>query len=124
MANVRRADTSPELRLRKILHARGYRYQLHRKDLPGSPDLVFPSRKKVVFVHGCYWHHHTGCQKATIPKTRTSFWLKKFADNRERDRRKCHELSTQGWDVFIVWECELKDETNLIRRLTKFLDGD
>lgn len=124
MSRVRSADTAPELKLRKLLHALGYRYRLHRRDLPGTPDLVFPSRQKVIFVHGCFWHRHPGCRKATMPKTRTEFWRKKFEDNVRRDKKIYKSLEAIGWQVLIVWECELKDTKKLIERSVAFLEGE
>lgn len=100
-------DTTPEIALRKELHRRGLRYRIADRRLPGSPDLVFPSKRAVLFVNGCYWHHHAGCRRATIPKTNTAFWTAKFAANRERDRRNTMELLDHGWKVGVVWECSV-----------------
>nr|WP_281040923.1 DNA mismatch endonuclease Vsr [Mesorhizobium sp. Pch-S] len=108
MAKVGPRDTKPEMIVRRILHALGRRFRLHRRDLPGTPDIVLPAARKAIFVHGCFWHRHEGCPKATIPKTRVDFWLDKFARNIERDRRKEHELRDAGWDVLTVWECETR----------------
>lgn len=107
MSNIRGKDTKPELTLRRALHARGFRYRLHIKGLPGHPDLVFPKHRSVVFVHGCFWHRHRGCPKATTPATRVEFWQKKFAGNTERDCRNIDQLRKAGWRVLVVWECEL-----------------
>lgn len=111
--NVMRANrgknTKPEMLLRQMLHALGYRYRLHRRDLPGTPDLVFPSRRKAIQVHGCYWHGHDGCRRANVPKTRTEYWGRKIQANRDRDRRNDATLARMGWEVFTVWECELSD---------------
>lgn len=104
MASVGQKDTGPELSLRSALHKRGLRYRLHDRNLPGSPDLVFPRFHAVIFVHGCYWHSH-GCYRSTVPKTRGEFWSKKFEDNKERDERKIRQLLEEGWRVLIVWEC-------------------
>lgn len=108
MRSIRGRDTKPELDLRKYLHSLGYRFRLHRKDLPGSPDLVLPRYKLAIFVHGCFWHRHTGCFYATIPGTRTSFWEAKFEANVCRDRRAYEELKQRGWRVLVVWECGFK----------------
>ena len=108
MRRVSREHSTPELVVRRTLHRLGFRYALHRRDLPGSPDLVFPARRAVVFVHGCFWHRHPGCVAATMPKTRTSFWSEKFAANTVRDARAQAELELQGWRVYVVWECETK----------------
>lgn len=108
MAGIRGRNTRPELLLRRELHARGLRFRLHRKDLPGSPDLVFPRYKAVVFVHGCFWHRHDDCRYASTPATRTEFWQKKFAANVARDRKVEDDLTTLGWRVAVVWECALR----------------
>lgn len=100
-------DTTPEVAFRRLLHAQGYRFRLHRKDLPGSPDLVFPSRRKVVFIHGCYWHGHEGCRRANVPKTNAGFWSAKIDANRSRDARNLALLAEAGWQSLVVWECEL-----------------
>jgi DNA mismatch endonuclease (patch repair protein) len=105
MAGVRSKDTGPEMVVRRFLHRRGYRYRLHDKKLPGRPDLVFPSRKVVVFVHGCFWHRHTGCSLYYTPGTRVDFWSAKFAQKVERDRRITEELQRMGFRVLVVWEC-------------------
>lgn len=107
MRNIRGKDTKPELLLRRGLHARGFRYRLHHTGLPGRPDLVFPSCRAAVFVHGCFWHRHPDCPKATTPATRQDFWQNKFAENTARDRRNIDQLESAGWRVLIVWECEL-----------------
>lgn len=123
MGSVRQANTKPELVLRRIVFALGYRYRLHVKDLPGSPDLVFPSRRKVVFVHGCFWHRHDGCRLATVPKTRAEFWQSKFDANRQRDQRVENELTSLGWGVLTVWECETREPSSLPSKIQLFLDG-
>ena len=107
MSNIRGKDTKPELTLRRALHARGLRYRLHVKDLPGRPDLAFPKFRAVVFVHGCFWHRHAGCAKATNPGTRVQFWREKFESNVKRDQRNSERLKIMGWRVHTVWECEL-----------------
>ena len=108
MSRIRGKDTGPELRLRSLLHRAGFRYRLHDTTLPGKPDLVLPRYRTVIFVHGCYWHRHSGCKYATTPRTRTDFWLAKFQGTVERDCRAVEELSRRGWRVITVWECELK----------------
>lgn len=107
MSRIRGKDTQPELALRKVLHRLGLRYRLHGAGLPGKPDLVFPRYRTVVFVHGCFWHRHDGCNIATTPKSNTPFWLEKFKKNVTRDARVATQLEALGWRVFIVWECEL-----------------
>lgn len=121
MAKVRRKDTAPELIVRRTLHAMGYRYRLHRRDLPGSPDLVFPRRKKVIFVHGCFWHRHRGCSKATTPKTRLHFWNSKFEANIARDSQSLAALKDLGWKTLVLWECGTSDTDHLAKRLRRFL---
>ncbi len=123
MASIGSRDTGPELTVRRLLRRLGYRYRLHRTDLPGTPDICFPSRRKVVFVHGCFWHRHVGCRRTTTPKTRTSFWKEKFDKNVERDRIKLMDLSRLGWESLVVWECETNDIATLTARLLEFIDG-
>lgn len=124
MARVRREHTAPELVVRRLLYRLGYRYRLHRRDLPGTPDVCFPGRKKAVFVHGCFWHRHPGCRRASTPKTRTSFWSEKFAQNVARDRRELAELRRLGWHALVVWECETENPTELVAVLSAFLSGE
>ncbi len=109
MARVGQRDTGPEMRLRLALHRMGFRYRLHDKRLPGSPDIVFPKFGAVVFVHGCFWHSH-GCRYSTKPGTRQKFWQEKFHANVERDRKKSQDLIDDGWRVLVVWECALKSQ--------------
>ena len=113
MALVRSRDTKPEMRVRRALHAAGLRYRLHDRRLPGVPDLVFASRRIVVFVHGCFWHRHPGCAAARLPKSRQEFWEPKLAGNVERDKRKRAELEEEGWTVLVIWECETKQPLKL-----------
>ena len=121
MSSVRGKDTKPEMVVRRLLHALGYRYRLHRKDLPGRPDIVFGGRHKVIFVHGCFWHRHAGCSKTTSPKTRRGFWAQKFGQNVDRDLRVDNELASRGWKGLTVWECETRDVDDLTHRLREFL---
>lgn len=111
----------PELVVRRLAHALGFRFRLHRRDLPGSPDLVFPRRRKVIFVHGCFWHRHEGCRLAADPKTRPDFWSRKFAANVARDRAAQEALEMAGWKVMIIWECETRSLEGLADRLVGFL---
>ncbi len=111
MRAVGREDTTPELSVRRIAHKLGFRFRLHRKDLPGSPDIIFPKHRLCLFVHGCFWHRHHGCRKATTPKSNAAFWMDKFARNVERDGRKVEALRALGWKVAVVWECQSKNET-------------
>lgn len=116
MSRVRGKDTTPELRVRRAAHSVGLRFRLHRKDLPGSPDMVFPRHKVAMFVHGCFWHRHPGCTKASNPKTRAEFWQDKFRSNVTRDERVAAELEKLGWRVVTIWECETKS-ADLKRRI-------
>ncbi|GAA4035704.1 DNA mismatch endonuclease Vsr [Sphingomonas rosea] len=119
MSRVPQKNTSPELRVRRAAHALGLRFRIHRRNLPGTPDLVFPKYKVAIFVHGCFWHRHPGCPKASVPKTRQEFWEAKFARNVERDRHVDAQLSARGWRVCKLWECETKDEQTLRERLVR-----
>lgn len=122
MRSVRSVNTAPEMFVRRLVHGMGYRYRLHRKDLPGKPDLVFTGRRKVVFVHGCFWHGHTCQRGARIPKSNTQYWLAKINRNRDRDARVEAALTVTGWSPLVVWECELKQPEALTGKLKAFLD--
>lgn len=113
MSRIRGSDTKPEMRVRRALHARGLRYRLHRRDLPGTPDIVFPRAKVAVFVHGCYWHRHESCRLTTTPSTNTEFWQRKFDGNVARDRKAAQQLVERGWQVMTVWECETRKPAQL-----------
>ncbi len=121
MARIRGKDTKPELAVRRLLHAMGYRFRLHRRDLPGTPDIVLVARRKTVFVHGCFWHRHPGCKSAGTPRTRRAFWEEKFARNVARDAAKAEALAALGWGLLVLWECELKDRDVLAARLLDYL---
>ena len=121
MKSVGRADTKPEIVVRRLCHSMGYRFRLHRKDLPGTPDLVFPKLRKVVFVHGCFWHRHPNCPRATTPKTREEFWWDKFKANVQRDARSEKALRSMGWAVLVIWECETQNVALLELQLRRFL---
>lgn len=123
MSSVRTKDTKPELSLRRMLHRLGYRFRLHRKDLPGSPDIVFPARRKVIFVHGCYWHGH-GCQWGKLPKSNQTYWLGKIRANQARDARNAADLQALGWGVLTIWQCELRRSDDALRRAVDFLQPD
>ena len=123
MSLVKSKNTGPELVVRKLAHSLGYRYRLYAAGLPGKPDLVFAKRKKVVFVHGCFWHRHAGCRRATTPATNLDYWLPKFERTIERDGQNIKELFSLGWSVLVVWECELKNTGDLANKLRAFLDG-
>jgi len=121
MRSIRGKNTRPEMIVRSVAHRLGFRFRLHTKHLPGSPDLVFPSRKKVIFVHGCFWHNHS-CQRGRHPKTRPAYWAMRFEKNRTRDVRQVRALRRAGWKVLTVWECQLTDASKLALRLQNFLD--
>lgn len=123
MALVRAKNTKPELVVRRLTHRLGYRYRLHRRDLPGTPDLVFASKRKVIFVHGCFWHRHVGCSLARIPKSRSEFWLAKLTANAQRDIEHQVALSALGWSILTIWECELRDIALVEARIVSFLGG-
>lgn len=123
MRAVKSKDTGAEMVVRRLLHSLGYRYRLHRKDLPGTPDLVFAARRAVVFVHGCFWHQHDCPRGARIPKTRRDYWVPKLRRNQDRDHRNQERLRKEGWRVHVLWECEAIHRTRMIKRLRSFLDG-
>lgn len=120
MASVKSKNTKPEIALRSALHKLGYRFRLHRRDLPGSPDLVFPSRKKAIFVHGCFWHGH-GCRWGKLPKSRLEYWGPKIAANKKRDRNKARLLRQYGWEAKTVWACQLRIENKTLNKIAEFL---
>ncbi len=122
MSRVRGKNTTPEMRTRRCAHAMGLRFRLHRKDLPGKPDLVFPKHRLAVFVHGCFWHRHPHCSKASSPKSRTEYWQAKFEANVTRDAQVEKKLEAMGWRVEVVWECETRDQEALRNRLDGILD--
>ena len=123
MSRVRSGDTGPEIRVRKLLHALGFRYRLHSASLPGKPDIVLPKLKKIIMVHGCFWHQHTNCTKATLPSTRLEWWEAKLRRNRARDRRVVRQLRALGWSVCVIWECQTKNTGQVQTRLLRFLGG-
>lgn len=121
MQAVRRHDTAPEMTVRQLLHAMRYRFRLHRKDLPGTPDIVLPRYRKVILVHGCFWHGHEQCKRATVPTNNATTWRSKIECNQKRDERNLVALRELGWDVLIVWECEVRDTARLASRMQDFL---
>lgn len=123
MSHVHSKDTTPELKVRRTLHAMGYRFRLYRRDLPGKPDIVLPKYGAAIFVNGCFWHRHRGCKKASMPSTHVDFWNEKFRRNVERDKKNVRLLRRVGWRVLVVWECQTKDEDRLRKKLEKFLAG-
>jgi DNA mismatch endonuclease (patch repair protein) len=121
MGRIRGKDTRPELAVRRIAHRLGYRFRLHRRDLAGSPDVVFPRRRKVIFVHGCYWHRHDACRYCYTPKSNIEFWNAKFERNKERDLAALSKLKEDGWDPLVIWECESADPEGVTALLTAHL---
>lgn len=123
MARVRAKDTKPEIRVRSLAHSLGYRFRLHRRDLPGCPDLVFVRLRKIIFVHGCFWHQHRNCRGARQPKSNTSYWRPKLDGNRSRDMASVHNLRRIGWQVLVVWECQTRNPHELEHRVAAFLNS-
>ena len=121
MSMVRSKNTTPELKVRSLVHRLGYRFRLHYKKLPGKPDLAFPGRKKVIFVHGCFWHGHENCSKGRLPKSNLGVWKPKIVRNQQRDSENLGRITEAGWEVLIVWQCELKQLEELGRNLHRFL---
>jgi DNA mismatch endonuclease (patch repair protein) len=124
MARVRGKDTKPEFAVRRLVHSLGFRYRLHDGELPGKPDLVFSGRRKVIFVHGCFWHRHgPKCPLTRLPKSKLDFWQPKLEQNRKRDRKNARLLRAAGWDMLVLWECELADKETVTGKITTFLEG-
>jgi DNA mismatch endonuclease (patch repair protein) len=121
MARIRSKDTKPELVVRSLVHRLGYRFRLHRKDLPGRPDIILPRHKKIILVQGCFWHGHIGCNIASKPKSNQAYWVSKLEGNRARDQRNLCALKELGWEVFELWECEIADEKSVVKKISKFL---
>ena len=121
MSRIRSKDSTPEMLVRRLVFKLGYRYRLHRANLPGKPDLVFPSRKKAVFVHGCFWHQHQGCREGRTPGSNETYWGPKLQRNVDRDRQHEAELRRLGWQVLVVWECQLRDSGTLAQEVGRFL---
>lgn len=130
MSGIRGKDSSAEMRLRRMIHHMGYRYRLHVKALPGTPDLVFPARKSIIFMHGCFWHRHQNCKLARMPKSRIEFWWEKLEANKRRDAENIRRLKELGWHVLVIWECQMKEKnltevSNSVRRfLTDGIEGE
>jgi DNA mismatch endonuclease (patch repair protein) len=122
MRRIRKIDTTPERVVRRLVHGLGFRFRLHRRDLPGTPDLVLPRLRRAILVHGCFWHQHAGCRLARLPKSRGEYWLPKLWRNQERDAAAQAELKASGWEVLVVWECETGDLAGLRDRLSAFLE--
>jgi len=123
MSKINGKNTKPELFVRKILFSNGYRYRIHSKNLPGKPDIFFPSRKKVIFIHGCFWHGHTNCSRATRPKTNSIFWNTKINRTIQRDNESQKKLKGMGWDLLVVWQCQLNNSNQFIKQLIHFIES-
>ena len=123
MARIRGKNTAPELAVRRALHAAGFRFRLHRRDLPGTPDIVLPRYQIAIFVHGCFWHGHE-CAKGSLPKSREDYWETKIYANRERDKRKRLELEAAGWRIVTIWECEIRNSTDIMNRIARYLQDE
>jgi DNA mismatch endonuclease (patch repair protein) len=121
MSRIRSKNTKPEMRVRSLLHMMGYRFRLHRKDLPGKPDIVMTKYKAVIFVHGCFWHHHNKCRDGKLPKSKLDYWEPKIKKNVERDKEHIKDLKFQGWKVFTIWECQTKKTDKLIAEINKII---
>ena len=121
MQAVKSENTGPELAVRRLAHSMGYRFRLHRKDLPGKPDLVFPRLRKVIFVHGCFWHGHDCAHGARVPVQNRAYWTKKIAGNKARDKAVQAALTAAGWEVVVLWECETRDQAQMSSQIRKFL---
>jgi len=121
MSRVKGKNTKPEIKVRSLIHAMGFRFRLHRKDLPGNPDLVFPKYRKVIFVHGCFWHQHRACPNAARPTSNTIYWNKKLERTIERDNQNITALESAGWQVLVIWECEVKNHEKLFEIIGNFL---
>ena len=122
MRRVRGKDTKPEMLLRSALHRAGFRFRLHRRSLPGAPDIVFPGRRKAIFVHGCFWHSHR-CKRARKPASNRDYWIPKLAENKKRDARSRRRLTALGWRSMVVWECQLRTMDKVMKKVERFLDG-
>jgi DNA mismatch endonuclease (patch repair protein) len=123
MRKVKSKNTGPEKKVRSLVHRLGYRFRIHRNDLPGKPDMVFPCRKKIIFVHGCFWHDHNCKAGRNKPKSNIDYWNRKIRRNAERDKKNQEALKERKWEVLVIWECEIKDETSLKEKLQEFLEG-
>ena len=121
MSAIKSKNTKPEIAVRKLLHSMGYRFRLHRKDLPGSPDIVLPKYKTVIFVHGCFWHRHENCKYASTPKTRKEFWKNKFKANLKRDTEVQEKIKNIGWQSVVIWECDTRNISFIKKRLRNYL---
>jgi len=123
MSRIRSKNTKPEIIVRSLLHRMGYRFRLHQKKLPGTPDIVLRKYKTVIFVNGCYWHRHKGCKRCTTPSENQDYWLPKFERRIQKDRENIRELKKLGWKIIVVWECEIKNEKKILKKIEKLTQG-
>jgi len=123
MRRITSKGTKPEIQVRRLVYCLGFRYRLHKKELPGNPDLVFSKRKKLIFVHGCFWHQHDGCKSSHIPKTRKEYWAPKLARTIRRDKENQAKLRDLGWDILVIWECQVRDIEKLTEKIKTFLEN-
>jgi DNA mismatch endonuclease, patch repair protein len=123
MARIKSKNTSPEIAVRRAAHRLGFRFRLHRRDLPGVPDLVFPRLRRVLFVHGCFWHQHIGCKRSNVPKSRIEYWIPKLMRNVERDKKNVYDLQKLGWSVGVIWECETLSPEYLSACIVRFVSS-
>lgn len=121
MGRIRRSNTKPELVVRRVLFSLGYRYRLQWRAAPGRPDVAFPGRRKAIYIHGCFWHQHSGCRLSRVPTTRRDFWIEKFNRNKARDARDLARAAQEGWSTLVIWECETRDHLTLRERLVQFI---
>ena len=121
MRRIKGKNTKPEMAVRRLLHSLGYRYRLHVKDLPGKPDIVFPGRRRIIMVHGCFWHQHSGCREGKIPQSRRDYWMDKLGRNKQRDLDHMTALQRAGWEILVLWECQIQSSCNLEETLASFL---
>ena len=123
MSRIKGADTAPERLVRSLVHRMGFRFRLHRKDLPGSPDIVLPKHLKIIFVHGCFWHGHKPCKRGTLPESNREFWVRKISKNKERDQRTAKQLKKLGWQVLVIWQCQTKNIEKLKVKIIDFMNS-
>lgn len=123
MSRIKHKDTQPEKIVRSLIHQMGYRFRLHRSDLPGKPDIVLPKYRKIILVNGCFWHGHKNCSRAKLPKNNSKFWLEKIESNKSRDKDNIEALKKLNWEVLVIWQCEIKNQIEIQQRLIKFLNN-
>lgn len=123
MSSISGKNTEPEIAVRSLLHSLGYRFRIHRKDLPGNPDIVLPKYKKIIFIHGCFWHGHRDCKRSKLPNSNREFWEQKIRSNVQRDNKIISSLTENGWDVMILWTCQIRNSENVAHKLIEFIEN-